>query len=230
MTPEQLDALNHAVKWTSRTEIAGGGFLGDPNGRLYPIPDPRIVALASRVPLEMMDVVELGCYEGAHTVALATIAKRVVAVEGRADSIACAMVRCACYGVKPDFMLFDIEDGFPWPVVDVYVSIGVLYHMKEPLKSLYKTCDSARRAVLLDTHYTRTPNAKLDGFDVERHGEPEDRKSGLHGYSLWMTLPAIVAFLREHFDDLEILDDRLERNGPRCTIIATGKKENARAS
>lgn len=225
ITPEQLKRLNATVKFGSLTPTPSG-MLGRET-RVYTLDDFRVAELSRRGLLEGSSVVELGCYEGAHTVCLGLAgANPITAVEGRIESLAAAMVRCGVYGVKADFVLADVESSFvssfTWPVADVYFNCGLLYHMADPLPVLQRSCRSASKALLLDTHYAKNAKDAYRGLLVKRQKEIEHPKSGMREYSLWMMLEDIVAVIRRSFKNVEV-SDRIEQNGPRATIIATGK-------
>lgn len=136
------------------------------------------------------------------------------------------MVRCGVYGARPQWMLADVEsDSFPWPPADVYFNVGIMYHLADPVAHLKKCIAASEEAILLDTHFTVNSRGEpFHGLQVKVHGEKEAPKSGLHGISRWMRLEDIVRILKDWFREVEVVNKRVERNGPRATILAIDKK------
>ncbi len=102
---EELQRLNDLLPWSCFVLDAQGRAFGkawSAKKRAQPqeIPDHRIVELNRRFPLETRDVLEIGCYEGIHTVALARLARRVMAVDSRIENVVKTIVRCAVLGER----------------------------------------------------------------------------------------------------------------------------------
>lgn len=125
--------------WITRFRFLGKTFGGDYDA----VTDPRIV----RVPRELgarvrcARILELGCLDGGHTVALAHAFPQaeIVAVDVRAENLARAEFLTALHGCRaPRFVRADLEtaDLAPYGQFDLIVCIGLLYHLWEPWKLL----------------------------------------------------------------------------------------------
>lgn len=228
-----VEGVNAAFKWDTFTLDAKGRKIGNPEGRHYPIPHELVKSADSLLRLKGRSVVEFGCLEGAHTIALARLAAQVTAIDFRKDNLVKTAVRTALYGVFPTLRKLDLEVSLPAPA-DVYFHSGVLYHLTDPVQHLRRI--SARcEELLLDTHYTKTPGTVYragDGQEYHAEGRPEhteEIRAGARAFSHWLTLNTIRGILGDAFSDVAVLSDRIERNGPRCTIVAKGGKGGRRA-
>jgi tRNA (mo5U34)-methyltransferase len=237
LSSEDLAELNELLDWKS--------FVADRNGRRFgnaawsgkreepqTIPDARIILLDEQLGLADKHVLEIGCFEGNHTVALATVAKRVTAVDGRMANVVKTIVRCAMFGVYPTVFKCDVE-ARPLDVnvlqADVVHHVGVLYHLRDPVRHLRDLSQIARHGLLLDTTYAHDEDARetyaVDGkeYRYKRYSEfgLADPFSGMHEHSKWMRLDDILALLSEGgLADVKTLRTKEERYGPRATIIA----------
>ena len=76
VTDEDLDEVNNMLDWHAGTLLPDGRLLGrlerTPGKRTRPdtVPDERIILLNRRVPLRGRSVLEIGCFEGIHTLGL----------------------------------------------------------------------------------------------------------------------------------------------------------------
>lgn len=227
LSDDDLNEVNAAHAWESHTEDSRGRWVGRRDKPFYPIPHHLVESLNEWVDnLGGKDVVEFGCFEGAHTIALCNLAYQVCALEARADSLVKTAVRTALYGVFPRLLHIDVEKRDP-PPADVYFHSGVLYHLQDPaihLGRLGMGCGE----ILLDTHYTKSPTMSYQSADGRRfkvEERPEhvtEAKAGMRDLSRWLPLDTIKALLGDHFSDVAVLSDREERNGPRVTIFAKG--------
>jgi len=96
LSDADLERLNESLGWAAFVEDSRGRRFGRSSRRDTPqkIPDGRIRLLEARFDLKQMKVLELGCFEGIHTVALAERAAGVVAVDARIENVLKTMVRC----------------------------------------------------------------------------------------------------------------------------------------
>ena len=224
LTTEDMAKINGVVRWKSSSPVSGNRILGSPVGPHYDIKDWRVDALDKRLPLFGKTVVELGCYEGGITVALGRKGALVTAVEGQAENIVNAMVRCGLHGIKAEWVLADVESAWKRPVADVYFHVGVLYHLWDPLPDLRKSVEAAQEAILLDTHYAKAVAEPYGQTRCEIHGEDPAPKNGLHQKSRWLSLGTLADEVGRGFEKIDVLSERIERNGPRVTILGTGKR------
>lgn len=234
---EELDALNVALPWAAFVVDGKGRPFGRPwsaNKRNTPnkIPDPRIVALDQRTPLRDSVVLELGCFEGIHTVALAGLAKHVLATDARIENLAKTLVRCWAFGEVPTVFHWNLEEGPPTHVTvdcDVAHHVGVLYHLRDPVGHLRRLAPHVRGSIMLDTHVAsdgdQLEDYVVDGevLRVRRYRERgrADPFSGMEDHSRWLREDDLVGVLRDlGFATVEVAERRDERNGPRVLIYA----------
>lgn len=224
----QLAALNAALPWKTSTRDANGREVGLPGGPPYTIPAELVVMTDMRFGLAGKSVVEFGCLEGAHTVALAERAGSVLAVDARVDNLLKSSLRCAMYGVFPRFSLLDVEERMP-PPAEVYFHSGVLYHLQDPVIHLRRVCGLAS-ALVLDTHHARVPDTgytSADGGSYRAWVYRENvsgAKAGVRDFSRWIPLQTIMDILAASYAKVEVVSDRVERNGPRATIYACHRR------
>jgi SAM-dependent methyltransferase/uncharacterized protein YbaR (Trm112 family) len=193
--------------WQSRF-VVDGETLGGP----YDFPaDPRIRRLAHELSLEGRRVLELGCLEGGHSLALSGLGVReLVAVEGRpANYVRCCVVKNLFGLDRVRFHLDDVRQVTPerYGTFDVVVAMGVLYHLPDPhtlLANLPRLADT----VYLSTHYANdqhpqhSPDAQIDTpwgrFRGKRYNEYglADPLSGLEAHSFWLRQEDLLEMCR----------------------------------
>lgn len=237
LSDADLAELNEILDWKS--------FVADRHGRRFGnvawagkrnepqvIPDPRIMLLNEQLHLADKHVLEIGCFEGNHTIGLTRCAKRVTAVDGRIANVVKTIVRCAMFGESPAVFKCNVE-ARPLDVsalqADVVHHVGVLYHLKDPVRHLRDLGAIARVGLMLDTHYAldgdATATYNVDGKDYRYKRYEEfglaDPFSGMHEQSKWLRLDDILGLLAEAgLTDVRVLQQRNERNGPRMLVIA----------
>jgi tRNA (mo5U34)-methyltransferase len=234
----QLAELNEILRWNC--------FIVDGHGRRFgnaanaakrntpqEIPDRRVVMLDERFRLAGKHVVEIGCFEGIHTIALAERAGRVTAVDARVENVVKAIVRTSLCGQRATILVADVE-RYPLPSefagCDVMFHVGVLYHLRDPVAHLRAICAIAKEGLALDTHIA-LPEQATETYDVGgepvrylryREGGPREVFSGVYDHAKWLTLETIEHELRSGgFARVEVAERRDERNGPRVLIFAS---------
>jgi Methyltransferase domain len=231
-----LARLNDLLPWHCFTVDGLGRPFGRPawtGKRDAPetIPDRRIGLLDQRFGLSDKHVLELGCFEGIHTIALCDRAARVTAVDGRLENVVKTIVRCALFRRHPTVMTCDLDHARshdPLLHADVCHHIGVLYHLTDPVRHLRQVATWVRRGVMLDTHYaspdTVTDAYVVDGSTFRYQSFREARSdpfSGMADHSRWLLLDDIVDVLRQAgFHEVDVVETRVERNGPRVLLFA----------
>ena len=237
LTDEDVRQLNSLLPWKCFTVDTKGRRFGDrawPGKRESPqlIPDPRILRMNEAFGLRDKHVLEIGCFEGIHTIALCALAERVTAIDSRIENVVKTIVRAALFGVHPTVFKCDIEDAGDWslvPPVDVVHHVGVLYHLSDPASHLLRLGSITRHGMMLDTHFAlpeqATERYTINGrdFSYKRYGEGgrSDAFSGMYDHAKWLTLDAIRALLTEGgLARIEVLEERNERNGPRVLLFA----------
>ena len=231
---DALDELNALLPWKCFTVDSRGRRFGDrtkpwKNDKPRPIPDPRIVRANERFDLADKRVLEVGCFEGVHTIGLCQAAKDVTAVDARIVNVVKTIVRCNLYGAKPTVFVCDLERWQPDDFdVDVVFHVGVLYHLRDPVRHVHELARVAKRGLLLDTHVA-TPEEATEPFTsngqtyrVRRYEEiPRLPAAGVYDHAKWLTLDDLVTLLGEvGFVGVEVYDQRHEGDGARVTILA----------
>jgi SAM-dependent methyltransferase len=245
LSDSDLAELNTILDWKSFVADRGGRRFGNvawAGKRNEPqiIPDPRIVMLDEQLALADKHVLEIGCFEGNHTIGLIRFAKRVTAVDGRIANVVKTIVRCAMFDLRPTVFKCDVE-ARPLDVAalqaDVVHHVGVLYHLKDPVRHLRDLGQIARVGVMLDTHYAldeeATATYTVDGreYRYKRYEEfgLADPFSGMHEHSKWLRVDDILGLLADAgLSDVRVLQKRNERNGPRMLVIAARDRTSAR--
>jgi SAM-dependent methyltransferase len=238
LSDEDLIKLNGLLQWNAFTVDRHGrrfGGVGWAGKRDQPqeVPDRRVVLLNQRFRLADKHVLEFGCFEGIHTVGLSKFAGKVTAVDGRIENVAKTIVRTALYGHHPTVFEYDVEK-VPADVdllgADILHHVGVLYHLSDPVRHLLEIGRYIREGVMLDTHYALEEEAHstyvVDGKEYRykpfRERGPADVFSGLRLHSKWLPLDVITGLLQESgFARVELVETRLERNGPRVLLFAS---------
>jgi hypothetical protein len=239
LSDDDLRTLNGLLPWQAFTLDGDGRPFGgtawrgkrtDPQS----VPDPRVERFNERFGLAGSHVLEVGCFEGVHTLALSRLADRVTAIDSRIENVVKTIVRCALYDEHPRVFVYDLErtDDLLEPMLraDVCHHIGVLYHLTDPVTHLRRLGSWIGRGLMLDTHIA-SPSDDLETFESD--GRPyryrrfqeagrEDPFSGMHAHSKWLLLDDLVESLRSlaGFDRVDVAEQREERNGPRVLIFA----------
>ena len=206
---------------------------GQEEGEPQPIPDWRVPLADERFHLAGKSVLEVGCFEGVHTIALCRAAADVTAVDAHVVNVVKTVVRCNLYGLRPTVYRSDVEtwgddDGLAF---DVVFHVGVLYHLLDPVTHLARLGQVARVGLLLDTIVAREAQA-TESMTVgsrtlrfHRCAEPIGAFSvlaGMNPESRWLLLTDIVGLLHEAgFATVDVVSERDERNGRRVTLVAS---------
>lgn len=237
LSDDDLRELNGLLPWRC--------FITDRHGRRFgaaawagkrcepqAIPDRRIVLLHEKFDLSDKQVLEVGCFEGVHTIGLSQHARQVTAIDSRMENVVKTIVRCAFFGYHPTVFKCDLEArplNYDWLHADVIHHVGVLYHLADPVRHLLDLKNFVHFGVMLDTHYATeaeaTESYRVDGreFKYKRYqeGGHADPFSGVYDHSKWLLLDDITLLLRETgFERVEIVETREERNGPRVLLLA----------
>lgn len=236
LSDEDLRDLNNLFPWKCFVADIQGRRFGNaarPGKRCEPqiIPDRRIVLLNERFDLSDKHVLEVGCFEGIHTVGLAQYARAVTGVDSRIENVVKTTVRCAFFGFHPTIFKCDVEErplDYGLLAADVVHHVGVLYHLRDPVSHLLDLGNFARLGLMVDTHYAEQQEAtevyETAGRQFRYKRYPEDSAdhfSGMYDHAKWLLLEDIVVLLKEAgFDDVEIGERRAEPNGARALLFA----------
>ena len=115
---EDLAELNRLLKWNCFTVDSQGRRVGDrartaKREEPQDIPDRRIVLFDDTFALRDKHVLEVGCFEGVHTIALADRAREVTAIDSRIEHVVKTVLRCYLYGHAARF---ELEHRFGLPL------------------------------------------------------------------------------------------------------------------
>jgi tRNA (mo5U34)-methyltransferase len=237
LSDKELSELNRLLNWQCYVldghgrqfgNIAWGGKRSEPQV----IPDRRIALMNERFRLADKHVLEVGCFEGIHTVGLSMFAKKVTAIDSRIENVVKTIVRCAMFGCSPVVFKHDVEAqaaNTKLPEVDVVHHVGVLYHLQDPVGHLIELGRCSRSGIMLDTHYCQEEEAR-DEYEVGgrcyrykkyRESGYQDVFSGMHDHAKWLRLDDIRMVLKEAgFNSVDVFENRQERNGPRVLLFA----------
>jgi hypothetical protein len=237
LSDEDLSRLNELLDWQCFTADSQGRRFGSAawkGKRAEPqvIPDRRIVLLNEHFDLSDKHVLEIGCFEGIHTIGLAQFSRHVTAIDARIENVVKTIVRCSFFGFAPRVFKCDVERE-PLPIKclssDILHHVGVLYHLKDPVRHLLRIGQYVRVGLMLDTHYCRDGQADQT-YEVEersyRYREYTEQGltdpfSGMHEHAKWLRQDDIIDLLRQTgFEQVDVIETREERNGPRLLLIA----------
>lgn len=235
---EELAVVNGLLPWRCYTIDGHGRRLGDrarSGKRENPqvIPDWRVEIADERFGLAGKSVLEVGCFEGVHTIALCRRAGDVTAIDSHVINVVKTVVRCNLYGHRPTVYTSDVGTWRPDPafVFDVVFHVGVLYHLFDPVPHVVRLGEVCRVGLLLDTHVatenqaTETMTVRGRDYRFHRYGERIGHQSvfsGMQPESRWLLLDDLIALLHgSGFATVEVVDERDERNGKRVTLAAT---------
>ncbi len=239
ISDNMLIELNKILDWKCFIADSQGRRFGkatSPIKRHNPqvIPDYRLKILQDRVSLAELHILEVGCFEGIHTIGLARASKSVKAIDSRIENVVKTMVRLGFFDLHASVFTLDLEKITPqhYPLLscDLIHHVGVLYHLTNPAEHILQFANYCEKHVLLDTHYATPEMAKLnyshDGKEYRfyRHRESgyKDVFSGMLDHAKWLTLEDIEDLLTQAgFGKVEIIEKRSERNGPRVLLFAS---------
>lgn len=237
LSDADLQRLNDMLPWMCFTADLSGRRFGNTawegkRDKPQLIPDSRIVKMNRIFDLSSQSILEVGCFEGIHTIALAQLSPKVYAVDSRIENVVKTIVRTNIFGFSPIISVCDIEkndDVARLPVVDLMHHVGVLYHLKDPVTHLLSLARVVRNGMMLDTHYATSEmvNAvyQANGEDYRYYGYREKGReevfSGMYDHAKWLLLEDIKRILCQiGFSDIQVFKDEQQRNGPRVTLYA----------
>jgi 2-polyprenyl-3-methyl-5-hydroxy-6-metoxy-1,4-benzoquinol methylase len=245
---ERLDAM---LPWSSFNELPGKRTLGSAwssqkRHTSAPFPDPLVVKLNQRMPLKGLKILELGCFEGHHSVSLARHAYEVWAIDGRIENVIKTLVRIWMAEMerivavnfldleqgtlKQQLELLGRKEGF-----DLVHHRGVLYHLSNPVSHLAQCAEISNKHIYLHTQIATPEQAKdklifkSKEYAVYRYREPKVQFApfaGITTHAHWMTEVSLLELLRDlGFKHIDIIANVVERNGLRIELIASKKGE-----
>jgi hypothetical protein len=239
LTNADVESFNNLLPWAAMTvdprgRIVGRAWNSRKRSGVHGLVDARQRKFNDTFDLKDRHVLELGCFEGIHTIGLLLLGASVTAVDGRMENVLKTLARVWAYGMKCDVAKWDFEEA-PSELLpdrwDVLHHIGVLYHLSDPVGHLNAVLPRTTQAVLLDTHVADSAEVAtleyvVDGIPVRyrRKAEPHAVSSpfaGMRDHAKYLVLEDLVEHLRKHgFAQTKVVSNRLERNGRRVTVWA----------
>jgi hypothetical protein len=236
LTDDDLRELNSLLRWQCFTADSRGRRFGDAawkGKRCEPqaIPDRRVALMHEKLNLSNKHVLEVGCFEGVHTIGLGLYAGRVTAIDSRIENVVKTIVRCAFFDHHPTVFKCNLEEvtDFEPLRADLLHHVGVLYHLKDPVKHLLDLGQYIKEGIMLDTHYCLDSEAtdsyeaggKVYRYKRYQEGGKKEVFSGMYDHAKWLRLDDIKELLsKSGFSEIRLLETRQERNGPRVLLIA----------
>lgn len=240
LSNEALAEINDALPWFAGTQLPDGRILGRVGARLNKrdsietVPDKRIMQLHDAVDLSRKSVLEIGCFEGIHTLGLASYCADLTAVDIRPLNVAKTLVRLSAHGKQAEVFTADIEEPrYLTRHFDVVFHCGVLYHLEDPvthLQQILKHCN----VIYLDTHIVEDDHASDAATFAGRayvghwhiEGGWHDPFSGRAAAAFWLRQRDIEQILLAAGFSVEIWSLRSERNGARIGMLGKRRRRN----
>jgi hypothetical protein len=232
----ELEEICGMLPWYAGAYLPDGRLLGRLDARPAkrsspePIPDKRIVRLDQELGLRGRTILEVGCFEGIHTLGLRMFCDDVTAIDVRPVNVVKTLARLACHGAwakvfQQDVETLSVADGR----FELVFHCGVLYHLLNPAEHLLALGQVADR-VFLDTHIARDEprieerRAGEVTYQGAYHAEGgwADPFSGRDPSAFWLTEASLLDLLaRAGFEEQNVWEIREERNGPRISLVAS---------
>lgn len=234
LSDDQLLILNKILNWNAFVADAKGRRFGNrawvgKRGTPQAIPDYRHEILNDKISLVTKHILEIGCFEGIHTVSLCRLAQKVTAIDARVDNVVKTMVRCGFFDCHPTILVSDVENWthqLPFLRADICHHFGVLYHLKEPIKHIKELASIIGEGVYLDTHIAKEDDVTQSHFFEDKvyhywhYQEGESAFAGMYDHAKWLTLESLRdAFKIYGFSDFQLIERREERNGSRILAL-----------
>lgn len=208
--------------------------------------DYRIKYITHFIDVRGKNVLELGPYEGQHTIILEKMgAKKITSLEGRAENLEkCLRIKKKYRLENTEFILKNIEDLYEGhdklksrQQYDLVFCFGLLYHLPDPVKAL-SWMKKQGKQLLLGTQYveesdlsyyqssdfqpfTYTSGRKKYRGMKHQEGGLIDTASGMSAYSVWLYESELVkALTAAGYKKIHILGKDLQCNLPHITVLA----------
>tara|TARA_R110000824_G_scaffold196011_2_gene379006 strand:- start:795 stop:1523 length:729 start_codon:yes stop_codon:yes gene_type:complete len=236
LSDSSLKEINSSLDWHSGVELPDGRVLGSlTNSKrtaTEPIPDYRVSKLDDLIGLKDKSVLELGCFEGAHTLSFLEYTDDVTAVDVRPQNVINTLTRLSVFGKKADVFVCNVEDmDNKLGVFDVIFHCGVLYHLSNPVEHFIKLKGMCKY-MLLDTHIASDNiNIKSITYKDKKYtgshyieGGWADPFSGLDKSAFWLSEESLRILIQEAgYKVEEEWETRKERNGLRISWLLKTK-------
>ena len=227
--------VNNMLDWHAGTLLNDRilGRLGTtPGKRTSPgeVPDYRIKKLHELINLTGKSILEVGCFEGIHTLGLRLYSDDVTAIDIRPLNVVKTVTRLSMHGTHAKVFVANVEElSVDFGRFDVIFHCGVLYHLASPIEHIFALGPMCTN-LFLDTHVARDEAEIIErqagNFSYRGAYRAEsswlDPFSGKDAQSFWITRESLIAALtRAGFSSIDMIEHREERNGPRVAILAS---------
>jgi len=195
--------------WVTEFEIRGKKY----GGQRIALTDFRLEDFNSQFNLKGKRVLELGPFEGGHTVMLHNLgAKEILSIEGREENyVKCCVMKNIFKLKNCTFILADLEyeDLEKYGKFDCCICLGVLYHLVNPyefLKKLSKITD----VLFLWTHFSDENYPKSKTYEISSNDEKnlvykgkdqvediKDGQAGLENRAFWFFKEDLLKALKD---------------------------------
>jgi 2-polyprenyl-3-methyl-5-hydroxy-6-metoxy-1,4-benzoquinol methylase len=230
-----ISEVNTLLDWHAGT-VLGDQVLGrlgvTANKRTKPesVPDSRIIKLDDLIKLTGKSILEVGCFEGIHTLGLRLYSDDVTAIDVRPSNVIKTLTRLSMHGSNAKVYVADVEKlSKEFGEFDLIFHCGVLYHLMSPVEHIFSMAQMCRH-LFLDTHVAHgEPGMSEKTFrDFTYRGAYHDEGGWLDPFSgkdpkaFWLTKEGLQEALRKAgFSTINVIEERAERNGPRLAILAS---------
>lgn len=164
-TDDDLQKLNKILRWRAFSLDRSGRRFGQKawkRRRQFPgaIPSPEVVLFNQFCRLNKTRVLDVGCFEGIHSVSLSLMGAKVIAVDGRVENIVKTIVRSGIYGATIETKKYVFEQD---PIEQIPSDIDYVFHrsvlplMEDPIKHLHDLGKLANLGIYLETVVCSTP-------------------------------------------------------------------------
>lgn len=245
LSDEELKELNRILRWNCFTVDGHGRRFGRrarPGKRDAPqeFPDRRLKIMDDAFGLAGKHVLEVGCFEGVHTVGLCRAAARVTAIDSRIENVVKTIVRCALFDTHPTVFKCDLDvptDVALLPRVDLVHHVGVLYHLVDPVSHVFDIAQHVRDGLLLDTHVARpgedtsaySARGKTYSYRHYNEGGKAAVFAGMGDHAKWLCTDTLLSLLHDAgFAHTTLQETRDERNGLRVLVLARREASSSR--
>ena len=233
LSDSSLQEINQRLDWHSAIKLPDDRILGSltRSKRNQPenIPDYRVKRLDETLDLKDKTVLEVGCFEGAHTLSFLEYTDKVTAIDVRPSNVINTLMRLSVMGKKANVFVANVEDlNKQLNCYDVLFHCGVLYHLVDPVSHM-KNLKGMAKYILLDTHIASedqsTTEEEFDGkvYEVMKYSEGSwaDPFSGKDSHASWLTEECLREVIEDSgYSICEEWEKRKERNGTRiCWLL-----------
>jgi SAM-dependent methyltransferase len=232
-----LAEFNAMLPWGAMSadrngRVVGSAWSSSKRSKQQPLIDRRLLEFSERLSLDGEHVLEVGCFEGLHTIGCLALGAKVTAVDSRMENLLKTIARLWAYGYMADVEPWDLEEpevpsNIPesW---DILHHIGVLYHQTNPAESLSLLAKRTRKAIVLDTHVASGvdgANAQYEAlgrsFSYLHQGEePISPFAGMRDHAKWLLADDLHWICENAGFRIEKSEVREERNGSRALVWA----------